>query len=277
MRHKNSLLLLLFLASLGLAETIRFQLVDRSIVMERLHSCPGKDLEREQQLQKHFAEAGCFGPALILDQPKHSKYGNVVCTLQGSSAEQIVVGAHFDHAEIGAGAVDNWSGASLLPSLYQALAAEPRKHTFIFVGFYGEERGLVGSKQYVHDLGSEGLERIDAMVNMDCLGVGPTEIWAGHSDPNLTKDAYGVAGTMKLPLSSVHIENASTDSEIFAEKKIPRITFASITPKTRHILHSVADQLSQIKEDDYYESYHFLCAYLAYLDQVVPSRAASSK
>ena len=278
MRKKTSLWVLLLAASLGATETIRFRLVDRSIVLDRLHSCPRKDLQREQQLQEYFTEAGCSGSAMTLDQPKHSKFGNVVCTLQGNSSEEIVVGAHFDHVEAGAGAVDNWSGASLLPSLYQALAAEPRKHTFVFVSFYGEEQGMVGSQQYVRDLGKEGVARIDAMVNMDTLGLGPTEIWVSHADPSLARDAYAIAASMKLPLSNMNAERVgSTDSETFREKRVPSITFHALTQPTLHILHTRDDQLSQIKENDYYESYHFLCAYLSYLDQVVPNRARSDK
>ena len=34
-------------------------------------------------------------------------------------------------------------------------------------------------------------------------------------------------------------------------------------------VHSSKDQLSQIKEDDYYNTYKFLSAYLAYLDNAV--------
>ena len=190
--------------------------------------------------------------------------------------ERIVVGAHFDHADVGAGAVDNWSGASLLPSLYQALAITPRKDTFVFVGFYGEEEGMLGSQQYVRNLGKEGLLAIDAMVNMDTFVRGPTTIWAGHTDPTLEKNAFLIADTMKLPLTRLTINNVSTDSETFREKKVPSITFSAVTQSTWHLLHSKDDQVSQINEDDYYNAYHLLAAYLSYLDQVTQSRAVPS-
>ena len=268
--------LFLFLSLFVAAEGLRFTIVQRDILMERLHSCPKQDFDREQQLQTYFTEAGCTGPALTLDEPKHSKFGNVVCMLQGSSERQIVVGAHFDHVTAGAGAVDNWSGASLLPSLYQAVAAEPRKHTFVFIGFYGEEQGLVGSEHYVHELGKEKLTKIDAMVNMDTLGLGPTEMWTSHADPNLARLAIALANALKLPLSGVNADRVgSTDSESFREKKVPTICFHSLTQATLPILHSSKDQLSQIKEDDYYGTYKLLAAYLAYLDSNVTERTAS--
>lgn len=267
------LALFLLLSLFTFADSLRFTYVQREVVLERLHSCPRKDIDREQRLQDYFSQAGCRGPALTLDQPGHSKLGNVVCTLRGTSEQEIVVGAHFDHVERGAGAVDNWSGASLLPSLYQAVAAEPRRHTFVFVGFYGEERGLLGSAHYVHEVGKEKLTHIDAMVNMDTLGLGPTNTWTSHADPNLSKLAFALANAMKLPLSTMNVERVgTTDSESFREKKVPSITFSSVTQATLPILHTINDQLSQIKEDEYYDSYRLLSAYLAYLDEAVPER-----
>jgi hypothetical protein len=82
---------------------------------------------------------------------------------------------------------------------------------------------------------------------------------------------------MKLPLQSLKLENVTTDSETFRAKQIPSIEFCAVTQSTWHLLHSQQDQVSQINEDDYYNTYHLLSAYLAYLDQVVPSRTASSK
>jgi len=267
------LLAVLLLATTFSAQSLKFDLVRRDVVLARLDSVPAKDIDREHQMQTYFEQAGCKNGSLSLEQPKHNRFGNVVCTLAGTSPQQIVVGAHFDHVDAGSGAVDNWSGASLLPSLYQALAAEPRKHTFVFVAFYGEEEGLFGSQYYVHELDKQALSHIDAMVNMDTLGLGPTEVWASHADPELVQRAAVVAHSMKLPLTAVNFERVgSTDSESFRDKKVPSITFHSLTQSTLHILHSREDQLSQIKEDDYFDSYRLLAAYLSYLDESVRGR-----
>ncbi len=257
----------LLLTGLLFAQGLRFSTVKREVVLERLHSCPAKDIDRELQLQSYFDGVGCAPPALSLDEPKHSKYGNVVCILRGSSPREIVIGAHFDHITAGSGAVDNWSGASLLPSLYQALSTETMKHTFVFISFYGEEQGMVGSEHYVHALPREQLAQIDAMINLDTLGLGPSEIWVSHADPKLAKIAFAVANAVKLPLSGVNVERiGSTDSESFRAKKVPSITFHSLTQSTISILHSQKDQLSAINEDDYYDTYKLLSAYLVYLD-----------
>ena len=65
--------------------------------------------------------------------------------MDGKLDSLIIVGGHFDLAESGRGVVDNWSGSSLLPSLYQSLKSVPRRHNFVFVGFTDEEKGMVGN------------------------------------------------------------------------------------------------------------------------------------
>ena len=147
----------------------------------------------------------------------------------------------------------------------------PRKHTFIFVGFCDEEQGLVGSSFYAHQMSKEDIAATDAMVNMDTLGLAPTEIWGSHADKRLNSAIAYVARQLKLPISSVDVESigASADSESFAARKIPSITFHSLTPEAwkGHILHSYKDKLSAMHLDDYYESYRLIAAYIAFLDQ----------
>jgi hypothetical protein len=60
-----------------------------------------------------------------------------------------VFAARFDHVSEGDGVVDNWSGASILPSLYESVRIVPRKHTYIFIGFTDAEQGELGSYFYV--------------------------------------------------------------------------------------------------------------------------------
>src|ERR1700732_4169024 len=125
----------------ALAQTVRFKPVPREVVETRLGQYTGNDHAREAALRKMFAEAGCDDQYLSEQPVKGSKLPNVICTLPGSSDKVIIVGAHFDHVADGDGVVDNWGGASLLPSLYEAVKIEPRKHTYVFIGFTDEEQG----------------------------------------------------------------------------------------------------------------------------------------
>jgi hypothetical protein len=133
------------LCAFSLSAQTRFALVGSETVQRRLDLYKGNDSTREAALLKLFAQAGCPTASLSEQLVPHRKQPNIVCVLPGSTPEVIVVGAHFDHVPQGDGVVDNWSGASLLPSLFQSLNNSPRKHTFIFVAFSGEEEGLLGS------------------------------------------------------------------------------------------------------------------------------------
>lgn len=232
---------------------------------------------RESEIKKLFAESGCQASHLSEQTVRSKLPPNVICVLPGQTDELIVVGAHTDKVDAGDGVVDNWSGASLLASLYQSLDAEPRRHTYVFIGFTGEEKGLLGSDYYVHHLSSEQRARIAAMVNMDTLGVTPTKVWASHADEPLLRALRQTAAAMKLPLAAVNVEGVgSTDSESFASFHIPRITLHSITQQTWSILHSQRDRLAAVNLDDYYNSYQLVAGYLAYLDTCLTQPAPAA-
>jgi hypothetical protein len=108
------------------------------------------------------------------------------------------------------------------------------------------------------------------MVNMDSLGLGPTEVWATHADKTLLDALASVAAASKLPVSAMNVDNLGTaDSESFARYHIPRITLHSVTGETWPILHSSRDQLGAVKIKDYYDSYRLIAEYLAYLDGIL--------
>jgi Zn-dependent M28 family amino/carboxypeptidase len=218
-----------------------------------------------------FSDAGCDDRHLSEQVVKGSKLPNVICVLPGSSQRYIIVGAHFDRVPEGDGVVDNWSGASLLPSLYESVKTQPRLHTYIFIGFTDEEKGDVGSAFFVRQMSKDQVEETDAMVNMDTLGLGPTEVWGSHSDKVLVGALGYIANRLSLPLGRVDVERVgSTDSESFATRKIPRITIHSLTQKTwdARILHSPKDKISVMQLDDYYATYRLLAGYIAFLDQL---------
>ena len=253
-----------------LNHSIRIALLSKSDIEQRLQRYNGDDDQREQALKQMFEAAGC---KQLTEQPVkgHKKTPNVICTLPGDSQDTIIVGAHFDHVDRGAGVVDNWSGASLLPSMYQAVAAQPKRtHTYLFIGFAAEELGEVGSREYVKAATPQDLSHTKAVVIMDTLGIGPTEVWASRSNKDLVNALARIAATTKLPISAMNVDKVGeSDEEPFIEHKIPTITVHSITPATWHILHTAADKWDAIKLDDYYDSYRLLSTYIAYLDQAV--------
>jgi hypothetical protein len=256
---------------------IHFLLQTREVVEDRLKSFSTKNSEREALIRKWFAESGCKGANLSEQALDRKLPPNVICVLPGETQQVIVVGAHTDKVDsFGDGVVDNWTGAVLLPALLDSLGGQLRHHTLIFVGFSGEEKGLVGSQFYVDHLTDEQRVHIEGVVNFDSLGLGPTEVWASHADKALLDALASVAGASKLPVTAMNVpEGATADSESFARYRIPRITLHSVTEKSWRILHSPSDKLAAIKMNDYYDSYKLIAAYLAYLDDALKPAGAA--
>ncbi len=145
---------------------------------------------------------------------EHRKSTNVVGRLKGMKPRErsgaIVIGAHFDHLghggsnslapgsdEIHNGADDNASGTAALLESARILAGRKAELTadVLFVGFSGEERGLLGSTAFTrHPPGGLELASVRAMINMDMvgrlrdnklaiLGGGSAEEWPALADP----------------------------------------------------------------------------------------------
>ena len=257
-------------AAAASAQTTHLRLQTREVVGGHLKSFSTKNSEREARIRNWLAEAGCKDKDLSEEALDRKLPPNVICALPGLTKEVIVVGAHTDHVDsFGDGVVDNWTGAVLLPALLYSLSAQPRHHTIIFIGFSGEEKGLLGSRYFVDHLTTEQRSHIEAMVNFDSLGVSPTKVWASHADKALLAALYATARLAQLPLASVNVEGigGSTDSESFARYQIPRITLHSITQQTWSILHSPSDKLAAINMNDYYDSYKLIAKYLSFLDE----------
>ena len=178
-----------------------------------------------------------------------------------------MVGAHYYKVSNGHGAVDNWSVASLLPSLYQGLTSKARRLTFIFVGFTDEESGLVGSRFFAKDLSPEDKAKIRAMVNIDSLGLSDTKIWVARADKALVVAAGAVANAVRQPVAAMNVGGVGeSDSRPFLDNKIPVIDFHSVTKETFPILHTARDKISAVRLPEYQKTYALLVAYLAYLD-----------
>jgi acetylornithine deacetylase/succinyl-diaminopimelate desuccinylase-like protein len=264
-----SLLAGFLLCSTVHAQTLTFTPIVRPTVEERLKQYAGDNSAREATLKKLFENAGCTSDHLTEQPVKRSKNPNVICTLPGTdpAAGQVIIGAHFDRVKVGDGVMDNWSGASLLPSLFEALRDTKPRHTYVFIGFTDEEEGLVGSSFYVKQLSKEQKQTIHAMINMDTLGLSFSRIWATKGDSNLARLFLSLANSLHSQAGVMNVDKiGSADSESFREAGIPSLTIHSVTTETWPILHTGRDKIDQIHLDDYYQTYSLIVAYLAFLD-----------
>jgi len=250
-----------------------FRTIPAETVVERLDRIErGDNAARQRELGGLLAGAGCVDERMAEQAVKGSKLPNVVCTLPGEEAERVIlVTAHFDKVRAGAGAIDNWSGASLLPSLFQTmLAYEKRRHTFVFIGFTDEEAGLVGARAWVKAEQKGMLKNVRAVVNLDSLASGPHPlyVWASQSDKGLTQMALRMATALAMPLEGMNADGVgTTDASVFREKKVRTIDFHSLNGVTFPLLHTIDDQLSKIDREAYKGAYRFLAAYLRLLEE----------
>ncbi len=258
--------LLLAFAPIALAQSAQYTQLQRDVIESRLRQYADRNPAREAIIKRIFEEAGC-GEHLEEQPVPHTSAPNVICTLPGAGDGMILIGAHFDHVRSGDGIVDNWSGASLLPSLYQSLSSVPRQHTYVFISFTDEEKGFVGSDFYAKRLTGEEASRIQEMIDIDTLGLGPTEVWASNSDPRLVEELTNLASAMGLPAFIMNVEGiGDSDGRSFKRRRIPIITLHTVTKDTLRILHTSNDNLAAVKLDDYYDSYRLIAAYLVLLD-----------
>jgi Zn-dependent M28 family amino/carboxypeptidase len=131
----------------------------------------------------------------------------------------------------------------------------------------GEEQHLVGSERYVKHVPEEQRQCIKAMINMDTLGLGTTEVWVTHADTTLDRVFGAVATSMQIPVRAMNVDKVgTTDSEPFARLQVPRMTIYTLTGETLPILHSSKDRLDKVRMGDYYDTYRLVAGYLIYLD-----------
>ncbi len=109
------------------------------------------------------------------------KVPNVVGMVEGSDptlkAEYVGVGGHLDHLGVNAdgvvypGADDDGSGSTAVMLIAKAVAENPvkPKRSVVFMTFFGEEMGLLGSK-YLVDHPPVPLDKMVAELQMDMVG-----------------------------------------------------------------------------------------------------------
>ncbi len=213
---------------------------------------------------------------------KLATVNNVVAVWPGSSDEDVIIGAHYDHLGLGErdtlapsmigqvhpGADDNASGTAGVMELARLFATGKTrpKRSIIFVAFAGEEIGLLGSSYYVnHPL--RPLENAVAMINMDMIGrVRNSKLYVG---------GVGTGSTFK-PLIEGEVKKFSfqidysaggydaSDHTSFTAKQVPVLFFFSglhsdyhkpsdtwdkidgpTTARVLDLVHDVAEKLDQ--------------------------------
>ncbi|WGM30688.1 M20/M25/M40 family metallo-hydrolase [Brevundimonas sp. NIBR11] len=119
---------------------------------------------------------------------------NILGLIEGTRVPDryIVVTAHYDHVgtnggQIYNGADDNASGVATMLEIAARLQAAKPEHSVIFVGFDGEERGLLGAKHFVQ-APPVPLSSITMNLNFDMIARAETDgfLWVTGTYQNPT-------------------------------------------------------------------------------------------
>ena len=192
------------------------------------------------------------------DPKAAQKADNVIGVVEGSDPEAgwIVVGAHLDHIggtkgpgdTIHNGADDNASGTTGMLYLAKAIASGPQpRHSFVFMGFSGEEDGLLGSKAFIKSELGKGAP-IRFMLNLDMIGRNsdkPVTIYGDGSAEEL-RELVRLAQDPSEPLPVQFFGNehpSNSDHHPFYERNIPYLFFFTGVHDDYHGLGDHANKL----------------------------------
>ena len=183
---------------------------------------------------------------------------NIIAELPGTRPDTIVVGAHYDSANLNApGAVDNASGVGVLLELARVLSKEPHEETYQLIFFGAEEYGLVGSQFYT---AQADLSAVRWMLNVDMVGT-PLEIdVAGKKSapPELIKQVAALAGESHIPfhlsrdfilMTRESSQGGASDFSSFLDQGIPALGLG-IFGRPEGYFHRPEDRLDRVSLEE---------------------------
>ncbi|WP_131995092.1 M28 family peptidase [Acidipila rosea] len=241
--------------------------IPRQKVTAHLRSVPLRNSERRARLKQLFLEEECPGENL----KEHDD--NLWCVLPGKDDLTLIVAAHYDRRGAGVGAIDDWSGAVMVPLLYKSLTAQSQPHTILFVELAGDK----GAARFLSRLGKAERRRIAAFVDLEALGLGNTAYFANpnaggdrlnFAEYHLIQLTYASARVLGEPVLPDHFDSRlglkHDLTQRFRWSDIPSITMHSISRETQKIPGSELDTPEMLQDQSYFQSYRLLCAYVAY-------------
>lgn len=233
---------------------------------ERVARSPLSNVERMKALVELFRLGGASDADIALQDAGRGQ-SNVIVTKRGRTDRVIVVGAHYDKVGEGNGVIDNWTGASMVANLHQALHGVDTDATIVFIGFAREEDGLIGSSQYVRSLTKEQRGKIDAMINLDTLAVDGTFAWQGNSTQVLVDRVVEVAARTGRSAQAARLSGGDADSSTFRRAGIPAVTlFGASQDVIFDIIHSERDTMAAFDFAHYKNAYLLVIEVLKSLD-----------
>lgn len=246
---------------------------------------PQTNAIRLAQLKQTFTDLQCGGKRLREQTTPEGR--SLLCTLPAAGPKMasgkddpstILVLAYYEHEGRGRSAVENWSGALMLPFLYHALSAAPRRHTFVFAEVDGEQGASALFGSFTPAQRSDLL----GVVALDALGLGPARFYINPNDSSaylagmrLEQPLLQAAADQQLPAPDETLPRGSWSkidvTRVFRHHDVPSILVHSVAWNERDIPGSARDTDSAIDRDTYMRTITLLADYAVELDSLQPS------
>lgn len=217
----------------------------------RTYGLPAMEETPIQGVNVHYKDAvemvskGASRAKILVEQETVTRTSaNVTARLLGTKKpdEILTLTAHYDSVPEGPGAYDNMAGCAIIMELCRYFKEHPVDRTLEFVWFGAEEKGLVGSRNYVEQH-KEELFKHRFNMNVDLAGqlVGGTVIGV-TADVAVCNMITYLANEIGL---GMEVRNSiwGSDSNTFAWKGIPAMTL-NRDGFGMHTRHDVAAYLS---------------------------------
>ena len=198
---------------------------------------------------------------IILEQEEYKGTSqNVVLDLPGEIEETVVFTAHYDSTSLSQGAYDNLSGCVGLLAMAEYFSTHSHRYGLRFIFCGSEERGLLGSKAYCRDH-EEELSKVVLNINLDMIGcVMGKFIACCTSDKSLVNYLTYLGGEYGFQISPYQ-DVYSSDSTPFADKGIPAVSFARVSPREAATIHNSYDTVVSIKAEHMQKDISFITSF----------------
>jgi Zn-dependent M28 family amino/carboxypeptidase len=240
-------------------------------VEESVKLVPCKKEDRIEAVKKLFVQMGAKETDVAIEKFNKDKISNVVVKKKGKTDEIILIGAHYDKTDDGCGAIDNWTGISIIAHLFKTLRQIETEKSYVFVAFDQEEKGLLGSDEMAKAIPKDARRQYCAMINFDSFGFAAPMSLQNTSSSEMVSVAKELAKENEFKLTDVTIEGADADSSSFKSRDIPAITFSGLDGNWKNYLHSKNDKLEAINMSSVYFGYRFGLMFAAKIDSTVCS------
>ncbi len=187
---------------------------------------------------------------------------NVIAFIPGTiyTDSFIILCGHYDHLgkmgnAVYSGANDNASGIAMMLDMAKYFMINPQPYSIAFIGFAGEEAGLVGSYHFVQSPPKiSPMDQIKFVFNMDLMGNG--EAGATIVNATLFPEHFERLNNINmekayLPKLKKRGKAANSDHYFFSEAGVPSFFMYTMGSYTHY--HIPQDNCQELRLGAYYE------------------------